>query len=425
MTLFVTVLFWGLLVYFFAKSVLRQDREWRLVFLAGMLLKILAGIGVGLVYTYYYTSGDTFGFFEDAQVLDAAIQKNPWGYFDFLLNGDRFSEWAAGLANLQPRSLFLVKNLSLVARVSFGNYWLSSIFFSLVSFLGCWYAVKKFALHFPAGKWAAAIAFLFVPSFVFWGSGIIKESLSVGALMFLAGIAVGVACHGKSKPWEWMVAAITVLYLWNLKYYWAALFVPAATTTLLMARVIVPLAHLHHKVFEKVLWAMLFGFTILLASRIHPNFYLGRFLEVLVDNHYAYADASASGLLVHFNDLRASWGSVLLNSPWALFSGLFRPFVWEATTVFQIAVAIENLVLLILCAYNLKYFLRAWNSPAHLLLAGALAYICLLAVFLTLSTPNFGTLSRYRIGFLPFLFFILLYSPVQVVFKQGGQNKIG
>jgi hypothetical protein len=30
-------------------------------------------------------------------------------------------------------------------------------------------------------------------------------------------------------------------------------------------------------------------------------------------------------------------------------------------------------------------------------------------VFLALSTPNFGTLSRYRAGFLPFFVFVIAY----------------
>jgi hypothetical protein len=37
-----------------------------------------------------------------------------------------------------------------------------------------------------------------------------------------------------------------------------------------------------------------------------------------------------------------------------------------------------------------------------------LFYVVFLCVFLALSTPNFGTLSRYRIGFTPFLWLLLL-----------------
>ncbi|MBX2942075.1 MAG: hypothetical protein KF860_07000 [Cyclobacteriaceae bacterium] len=418
MTLVISSLFWCSVVYFLAKLFLRQAREFRPIFLVGLIVKIAAGICVGLIYTYYYTAGDTFGFFKDGQTLAALFHKARGEYFNFLLWGDGSSEMVDALVNVQRRSLFLVKNLSVVSMVSFNNYWMSSIVFSIVSFLGCWYALNKFTIHFPEGKWAAIISLLFIPSFVFWSAGITKESLSIAALMFLTGFTIVIVSHGKSKSWEWIIAIVAVLYLWNLKYYWAALFIPAAIVTILLIKVVIPYTQIRNKTLEIILWIILFCFIILGVSNIHPNFYLSRFLNVVVDNYNAYAIASENGPVVHFVNLQANWISILLNSPWALFSGLFRPFIFEVFSVFQAAIAIENLVLLTLCLYNVKHISNAWNSSNRLLVISALVYIGLLAVFLTLSTPNFGTLSRYRIGFLPLLFFLLLYYPSQVIFNK-------
>jgi hypothetical protein len=36
-----------------------------------------------------------------------------------------------------------------------------------------------------------------------------------------------------------------------------------------------------------------------------------------------------------------------------------------------------------------------------------ITYSVLLCIFLALSTPNFGTLIRYRVGFLPFLLVLI------------------
>jgi len=54
-----------------------------------------------------------------------------------------------------------------------------------------------------------------------------------------------------------------------------------------------------------------------------------------------------------------------------------------------------------------------------------------LAVFLALSTPNFGTLSRYRVGFIPFFVFLTACGNVLLerlqrrmpvsVFDAGGE----
>ena len=136
-------------------------------------------------------------------------------------------------------------------------------------------------------------------------------------------------------------------------------------------------------------------------------------LSVIVDNYNAYTQVSIIGPFVNYTDLNPNWGSIVLNSPWALISGLFRPFVFEINSLFQLVISIENTLLLLLSVYNMKYLTRIPYSSNRLLIVSALVYIILLAIFLTLSTPNFGTLSRYRIGFLPFLFCLLLYYPSQ------------
>ncbi|MCB0494032.1 MAG: hypothetical protein KDC93_16620 [Cyclobacteriaceae bacterium] len=422
--LIVSVVFWGVLIFLLAKIFLSQSNILKLFFIGGLLIKVLAGICVGLVYTYYYTAGDTFGFFYDAQVLNSLLDKADGAYFNFILFGDRSFEVVEGLVNLERRSLFFVKNLSLVTMVSFNSYWVSSIFFSIASFLGCWYAFKKMIVHFPEGRWSGLVSFLFVPTFIFWSSGIIKESLSVAALMYLTGFTIALVFKEKSKLWEWVLAAIAVLFLWKLKYYWAALFIPAAFTTVLLIRLIIPVLPTRNKVFETLLWISVFGLIVLGGSNIHPNFYLSRFLNVVVENHNAYVVASQNGPVVHFYNLEASWGSILLNSPWALFSGLFRPAIVESVSFFQIVVALENLLLMALFVFNLRYISSLWNSKHRLLIISVGIYICLLAIFLTLSTPNFGTLSRYRVGFLPFFFFLLLYHPSQVVLSKINKLKI-
>jgi hypothetical protein len=92
----------------------------------------------------------------------------------------------------------------------------------------------------------------------------------------------------------------------------------------------------------------------------------------------------------------------------AFFSGLYRPFVTEVHTIWQVIAALENLLLLILTIAALTNVTRMITSRHRLLIFSLMIYITLLCVFLALSTPNFGTLSRYRVGFIPF--FVLLLT---------------
>jgi hypothetical protein len=99
---------------------------------------------------------------------------------------------------------------------------------------------------------------------------------------------------------------------------------------------------------------------------------------------------------------------IIKNIPLAIFSGLYRPFFTEASTVLQFLSATENFLLLILTATALMRIKSVVNSKHRLLIFSLMIYIMVLCIFLALSTPNFGTLSRYRVGFLPFFVFLLV-----------------
>jgi len=396
-----------------------QPAKLKAFFLPGLVLKIAAGIFLGVIYTFYYKVGDTFGFFEDARVVNGLIGSGITEYINFIVNGDESSAIASSLANTQTRSLFMVKVLSVVSLFSFNNYWVASIYFSLVSFSGSWYLIKKINSIFPNGVDAAVVAFLFVPSFVFWSSGIIKESLAIGALLFLSGLYLATVRKERLVWWEWIVGALSLWILWGFKYYWAVLFMPAALSTIIVVRLVQPLAANMTRVASLTVWLIVFLTIILLASQLHPNFFLSRFLEVIVDNNRAYTNLSGDGPFVHFYNLTPTWSSIAWNSPWAFISGVFRPFIFESKTIFQFIISIENLILVGLLILNFRFLQKAWMSDTRILIVSALVYVVLLAIFLALSTPNFGTLSRYRIGFLPALFFLLLYYPL-----QGLRNRI-
>jgi hypothetical protein len=158
------------------------------------------------------------------------------------------------------------------------------------------------------------------------------------------------------------------------------------------------------------------GFVFLCGgvSLLHPNFYLSRVLSVLVTNHDDFVRISDADAIIHYYQLHDSWWSVLINSPLALFSGVLRPFIWEAEGAAAVFAAVENLVIMVLLLTSMF----TWRKPFtnKMLTLSVMVYVVLLCIFLALSTPNFGTLSRYRVGFLPFLIFIISYRNPLIVY---------
>jgi hypothetical protein len=205
---------------------------------------------------------------------------------------------------------------------------------------------------------------------------------------------------------------LALLLLWILKYYYAAVLIPVIFSCIAFRFIRQKLSVTNHFV-QAALWMAIFSVLLIAASFLHPNFSFGIFFEVIVSNNEAYNKLSSADDLIAYHNLSPDAGSILLNTPLALISGLFRPFIFEAGNPFQLIAGIENLVILVIVILSLKRVTAMWKSEHRILILAMLVFVFLLCVLLALSTPNFGTLSRYRIGYLPFfLLLVLTDNPV-------------
>jgi hypothetical protein len=379
----------------------RQAKGIQALFWPAWIVKLGAGLAMGWIYQYYYSSGDTIILFNMAQEKTASFFNAPRAYLDFIFQ-DNNQEWK-GVA----RSIFLVKIISIVNIFTGSNYWITSLWFSLFSFLSSIYLVSVVCQSVEQSKMAAAFAFLFFPSVVFWGSGIIKESLALTGLLLLSVVYLKIMLKQR-LTWQdvlWILPAGWIL--WGLKYYWAAVFLPVVITSLAIHFSVIRWPSL--STFKVGFWIILFIVICFGVSFIHPNFYPTNFLNVLVGNHDAYVVTSGPGDLVHYNQLQPTGWSILTNSPAALIAALFRPFVWEADNILKSITAFENLIILVLTFTSLARLRNVFRSKENLIPFSMVAYIILLGLFLALSTPNLGTLARYKVGFMPFFIFLIVY----------------
>lgn len=382
--------------------------ELRGVYWPALVLKLGSGLLLGLLYTYYYDVGDTFMFFNDGVALANIARKDPAAYLQYLWSGDSDLLPGVKLAAPQSRSLFLSKAVSVVNLATYDSYWVTSLYFSLFSFAAACYLVRVLSRYFPQQKAAAVFAFLLLPSAVFWSSGIIKETLAIAALYFLAAFFVKIWHKQYPKLWAWLLAPIALWVLISLRYYFAAVFLPVVFTSVCMRWVVLPYLKPQRPLAEVVLWFAVLLLPVLLASVIHPNFYPENFFHVIVLNYETFQQLSHPGDAIVFSGLEPHVLSMLIHAPWAWASGMFRPFPWEVGNVFQALMCAENAALLIAFVAACPMVLKIAPSPHRILLTALIVYTGVLCVFITLTTPNFGTLCRYRIGYLPFFAFLIL-----------------
>lgn len=121
-------------------------------FWPALILKLFAGVALGLLYRLHYQSGDTLLFFQDAMFLSKKCFESPVDYLQFLWNAAD-SPWLMDLTYSHYRSLFFVKAISLVAIVTFQQYWLAAAWCSFLSFLGCWLLYRTLSSQWPRAAW--------------------------------------------------------------------------------------------------------------------------------------------------------------------------------------------------------------------------------------------------------------------------------
>ncbi len=385
-------------------------------FWPAFLIKALAGVAVGLVYGLHYKGGDTFLLYQDALTLSRLLGDDPLLFLRFLADsGADNGKVLAGIAEPTPRALFFSKTVSLVLFFTGNNYWLAGCYFSLTAFTGTWLLLVRLVGLAPHLSLCAVLGFLYWPSFVFWSSGILKESLMVGCLGTVA-YALGILqTHRRHKYWLPALIAGLLYVVLRLKYYYLAAFVPALAAFYAARWVSARYSQRHAPVLAGL---GVFACTLLAASATHPNLYPKAFFSAVVENSEKMAQQTEKkGNLIVYHKLSPNAWGLSRNIPKAVWEGFARPYLWEKGNWLKKAAAAEALlsVLLLLTALQQAVFgkHKAWHSVwyrEHVpLLFATCLYVALLAVLLPLAAPNLGNLVRYKAGYMPLLATALLW----------------
>ena len=389
-------LFIALCYNFFKRN--KQDR----FAITGLLLKITAGLALGLIYKYHYQGGDTFQYFREAETIAQYLLDHPAQFFYIYLKTSELSELANQIIfHEQARALLFAKIISFFYLFSGGNYWIVSAFLSFINFICIHFFVTELNRKFDGLKKAASISFYFLPTFVFWTSGLLKESLAIGALATAVALVIKFTRTQKYAYFPyWFYLFISFALLWELKYFYAAIAIP-----LLIAILLFDFIGRWKKVHPGFILLM-FLVGILLVSNLHYNLGFSRVLHVIYEN-YLLGLSSTENHAIHYYNLDGCLLGFLMNLPLALFNGLFRPTFFDVSNLLQFAVATENLmafILLIIAFWKSRFRISISNS----FVIATLIYVISLAVFLAFATPNFGTLSRYKVGYWPFFVLLVL-----------------
>ena len=392
----------------------------------GFWIKVLAVIPFTLFNTFL-SVGDSFGLYytEGANIYHLILHDLShikWLY----LPGPEFDQTL--LRNPLNQGYFRAENNYMVARIvamlsffSFGKYLITNLFFSMIAFSGVWRLYRFFYEQYPHLHKQLAIAILYLPTFVFWSSGILKDSICISAVGWIT-YALYEALYKKKDFIKNLVIIFFFGYLLAvLKIYILISYVPIFILYLILKNVNI----LKNRFLKWGVGLVLISGSIYAGQQVMNKFKeeLGTFAsgditEQIGKKRDSYRNESKVGggesnfsLGVEFD---GSVSSLLKMAPAAIIATFYRPFIWESRKISTLLSSLESMFIMFFTLYvlfkagPLKFFSYIRKDPVILY---CILFALLFGLFVGATTPNFGTLVRYKIPCMPFyliaLFLIL------------------
>ncbi len=303
----------------------------------------------------------------------------------------------------------IVRITALFSFVSFQKYLILNLFFSMLSFSGVWRLYRFFYEQYPHLHKQLAIAILYLPTFVFWSSGILKDPICTGALGWLTYALYETFFKKKDIIKNAIIIFISGYLLYVIKVYILISYVPFFFLFLVLKNVNLIKSRVMRIGF--VLGLIVAAITMFTTVMSQLAGTLGAYGGDDVTKNIsiyqkAYAEqedvGSSFSLGVEYD---GSVQSLLKIAPAAIVATLFRPFIWESKKISTLFSSIESMIILfftlsVLYKARPLNFLRSIAKDPTVLYC--LLFSLLFALFVGATTANFGTLVRYKIPCMPF-----------------------
>jgi len=396
-------------------------------------IKVIVSILLTLIYTYYYKNRDTadiFKYFDDSLAMFEALKTEPLDYLKMLFGIDNdhtyfttkyyqyMNHWSRPYSSdLISDSHLIIRFNAFVRLFSFGHIQVHNVFINFVSLVGLTLLFKVFKAFLLKKEKALFYLVFLVPSVLFWGSGLLKESI----ILFGLGLIL----------YSIFNIRIQFRFIYLLTITFGAILIIYTKFYILIALSIPILGYIINSYFK--LKKIRIGYltaTLLFIAVCYIASIVNSQLDIIFQitnkqqsfSRFIAAVPTNSGFLIP--ELKDGY-SIILNSPNALLNTFIRPFFWECNSLFVWLSLIENFF--VISFMVLVIFLKKeMNNIQRNIFYFNLIFVLGLFLLIGLTTPVFGSIIRYKIpGLILLLISLLLLLDLEKIkVKHPILNKI-
>jgi hypothetical protein len=414
----------------------------RRFFMTAFTLKIIGAILLGVIYQYYYKGGDTLNYWRQTEIINSSMSDSFWTWLRLITGSAEIYDvdvynyttqfWWYGIRT--PEYLMSVIG-ALIGLFTMTTYLPTAVIFAALSFIGIWKLYVVFTKLYPRLSKQLAYAILFIPSVIFWGSGFMKDTITLSCMGWVTHFFYIIFYENKKILANSIFALIFLYIIYIIKSYIVMAFLPAI--------LLWGIGLLSYKIKDTRL--ILFVRYFLYASAIGGIALVGGKLEAEMFGEYNVESVATKSFVTRdylfrisneqdgsgytLGDFDPTLLGMLEQAPAGINVTLFRPYLWEARKPIVMISAFESVFFLI---FTIVVIFR--NNPIRVVqrilsdetLQFCLIFTLIFAFAVGISTSNFGSLVRYKIPCLPFytaFLIILFYPPKQELILRKQRNE--
>ena len=411
----------GIITFFLSRT--KYSGFERKFLIWGFLLRAFATPLYLLYHKYVQKTGDIFQYYSDSTYLSNVFFKSPSLYFKMLFSEITPTKFPD--IDMYKQMFLFEKDEAMICKFgSFIGIFLNSSFlnisliFSLFGLLGCWKIYTTYKKLYPDYAKQFGYAILFVPSVLFFGTSLTKDSLCLGGLGLLFSALFQIFVFKEKIIKNVFILFFCFIIFLNVKIYILMSILPA----LLFSFIIKFIIGIKNRIIKYLIFPLIIYTFYLLV--VFSSTYLGDIAEkyafenltkTLVVNYNYLSKETFAGSSYDLGTIEPTITSILGHFLAAVNVSLFRPFFWEIKNSSMFVSSIESTFTILISLYVIlkkgifNIFTQIFKNYTILF---SFTFCIIFSFAIGISSGNFGTLIRYKIPMIPFYFsaLVILYN---------------
>lgn len=356
--------------------------------------KILVGFAYIFIEYHFLQGGDLEGTFFNSLSQTTLLKKDPWHFISsaFQSGYDNYS----GLYNSRSywndlRNIFLEKTVGILNLFSFNNLYIDSLFYNFFIFFGHIAFYRAFKTIWPQLKTPILIGCFFIPSSMFFLSGINKDSLVFLAVsLIIYAISNSALSASRASAIRRMLLLFGALsFLFIIRNFFFTAMIPVLLAYYLSGR---------FNTKPIYIYAAISGIVALIF------FSSPGLMNIVCLKQADFLQLGWAKSAVPVTVLEPNIKSFITHLPGALNTAFCRPYIWDSYSIFYFVSALELLILVILVSASVVAVIKNKKN----LFGNRLVLFCIFFALLSMliigyTIPILGAVTRYRSAFLPLL----------------------